>query len=99
MDIKATVAVYPEEGEFPRIARELLAVADSPRDVLTVSNPRMGFLVPEDLFERFQAAEQERWEQADLVEHPEAVVPQAELPKKRGRPRKNPLPAQEVEEQ
>lgn len=94
MDV--TVSIYPEEGEFPRIARALLAVASNPRDVVTVSNPRMGFRVPEELFDRFQAAQQETWEKA---EQQETVGSQEEQPKKRGRPRKNPLPEQEAEEQ
>lgn len=82
------VTVYPEEGEVVRIAKALLAVADNPRDVQTVSNPRMGFKVPAELFEKFHAAEQQTWESED----------EPQQPKRRGRPRKNALPDEKVEE-
>lgn len=79
MDV--TVTVYPEEGEFSRIAKALLAVADSPYQVVTVSNPRMGFRVPEEVFDRFHAQQAQEWEERD-------EAPQQEPPKRRGRPRK-----------
>lgn len=85
MDVTVTVTVYPEEGEFPRIAKALLDVADDPSQVLTVSNPRMGFRVPEEVFERFHAAQAQAWEAEDETPAPEPV-------KRRGRPRKNSLP-------
>jgi len=44
--VDVTVTVYPEEGEFSRIAKALLEAADHPYQVLTTSNPRMGFIVP-----------------------------------------------------
>lgn len=80
MDV--TVTVYPEEGEFSRIAKALLAVADSPYQVVTVSNPRMGFRVPEEVFDRFHAQQAQEWEEQD-------EAPQQEPPKRRGRPRKS----------
>lgn len=89
------VTVYPEDGEFKRIAQGLLAVADHPRDVQVVSHPRMGFKVPSELFDKFHRTEQETWEKADESEPPTA---EEEQPKRRGRPRKNPLPEQKVEE-
>lgn len=91
MDVTVTVAVYPEEGEFPRIAKALLQAADHPRQVLTVSNPRMGFVVPEDVFNRFHKAQEAAWEQED------APVAQEEppAPKRRGRPRKQAAPPAE----
>lgn len=98
------VTVYPEQGEFPRIARALLDAADNPQQVRVVSHPQMGFLVPEEVFDRFQTAEQSGWEKADEVTEPEAAlepVPSLEpmVPRRRGRPRKNPLPEQKVEGQ
>lgn len=77
------VTVYPEEGRFPEIARALLAVADHPNQVVSVSHPRAGFLVPEEVFERFEATRSEVTE--DLV----GGIPQ-EIPRRRrpGRPRK-----------
>lgn len=101
MDVTATVTVYPEEGEFPRIARALLAVADSPAQVQVVSHPQMGFVVPEEVFDRFQAAEQADWEAGDDSSVTSDPAPQADLvtPKRRGRPRKHPLPEEKVEEQ
>lgn len=92
------VTVYPEEGEMGRIAKALLAVADHPYDVRTVSNPRMGFIVAEELFERFHALEQQAWEAEDESDT-EPVREHETVPKRRGRPRKNPLPEQESEEQ
>lgn len=80
MDV--TVTVYPEEGEFSRIAKALLAAADSPYQVVTVSNPRMGFIVPEEVFDRFHAQQAQEWEARD--EQPQ----EQEAPKRRGRPRK-----------
>lgn len=72
------VTVYPEEGRFPEIARALLAVADHPNQVISVSHPRAGFLVPEEVFERFEA-----------VQDPIGGTPE-EIPRRRrpGRPRK-----------
>lgn len=87
MDV--TVTVYPEEGEMQRIAKALLAVADHPYQVLTVSNPRFGFKVPEEVFNRFHAAQEQAWETE------EDEVAQEETPKRRGRPRRNPMPEQE----
>lgn len=88
-----TVTVYPEEGEAPRIARALLAAAEHPRQVSVVSHPRFGFIVPEDVFERFEAGQSA--EQVSVVGSSE--VP-AEEPKRRGRPRKNPDPVTSEEE-
>lgn len=94
--------MYPEEGQFPRIARALLAAADSPSQVQVVSHPQMGFRVPQEVFERFHQTEQANWEQEDEVPAPELASPDATplaQPRRRGRPRKNPLPEQKVEEQ
>jgi hypothetical protein len=91
VDVTVTVAVYPEQGEFPRIAKALLEAADHPRQVLTVSNPRMGFLVPEDVFNRFHNAQAAAWEREDV----QPVQEEAPAPKRRGRPRKQAAPPAE----
>lgn len=79
------ITVYPEEGNFPFIARELLKAADHPNQVRSVSHPRAGFEVPADVFDRFVAA------QPDIeAEASQADAAQEETPKRRpGRPRKN----------
>lgn len=51
------VTVYPEEGNFPAVARGLLEAADHPSQVVSVSHPRAGFIVAEDVFKRFEAAQ------------------------------------------
>jgi len=85
------VTVYPEPGMFPAIGRALLAVADHPRDVVYVSSPRAGFIVPEDLFSRFEAA------QGTPESGPQHGLQTEEVPRKRrpGRPRKDADPGKE----
>lgn len=85
------VTVYPEEGNFSAIARALLEVAEHPRQVRSVSNPRAGFEVPMDVFERFALAwPYEDIEIPDEVDHQVGPPAQTEPPKRRpGRPRKN----------
>lgn len=96
--------VYPEEGNFPTIARHLLAVAEHPYEVRSVTHPRAGFEVPEELFERF--LEHRRTlgleEMGGPIESwlPERFVedePVQEEPRKRrpGRPRKDAQPGKE----
>jgi hypothetical protein len=81
-----TVTVYPEEGNFPAIARALLEAADHPYQVRSVSHPRAGFEVPEDVYDRFQAL-------MNSTEDPGGAV--EDVPRKRrpGRPRKPAEPA------
>lgn len=84
------VTVYPEHGNFGEIAKGLLAAADHPRQVLSVSHPKAGFIVPEHVFDRFEAARES--------DEPVAMAPASrpELPetlkRRPGRPRKNPEP-------
>lgn len=79
MDVK-TVTVYPEPGNFPAIAKGLLAAADHPGQVVSVSHPKAGFIVPAQVFDRFQA-ENEQQDSQEVEPDP---------PKRRpGRPRKN----------
>lgn len=66
---------------FPAIAKRLLEAADHPSQVVSVSHPRAGFVVPKDVFDRF--------EQGD-PDQEKAQEPVTEIPKRRpGRPRKN----------
>jgi len=66
---------------FPQIARRLLEAADHPRQVVSVSHPRAGFIVPQDVFKRFEAADPDQQQ---------AQEPVTEIPKRRpGRPRKS----------
>lgn len=81
-----SVTVYPEHGNFGEIAKGLLAAADHPRQVLSVSHPKAGFIVPGHVFDRFEAA---RGNGAAPAAEPKATpaVP-ATLRRKPGRPRK-----------
>lgn len=81
MDVRDFVTVYPESGNFPAVAKALLEAADHPSQVVSVSHPRAGFIVPEEVFVRFEADKTDG-DNADEVE---------EVPRKRrpGRPRKN----------
>lgn len=85
---EATVTIYPEEGNFSSIAKALLAVADHPNQVRSVSHPKAGFEVPEDLYDRFEAA-QSQDEAPAPASRPE--LPET-LKRRPGRPRKNPEP-------
>lgn len=76
------VTVIPEEGNFPAVAKALLEAADHPGQVRMVTWPQSGFQVPEEVFERFEAARE-----------PESQEPRRRKP---GRPRKaaeKPAPA------
>lgn len=85
MDV--TVTVYPEHGNFGVIARGLLAAADHPGQVLSVSHPRAGFIVPEHVFDRFEAANANGSAASDEGAKAVAPVP-ATLKRRPGRPRK-----------
>lgn len=78
-----SVTVYPEEGNFPVIARALLDAADHPRQVVSVSHPRSGFIVPEEIFQRFVAAQ---------PDHEDAPVQEEPRKRRPGRPRKQTEP-------
>lgn len=84
-----TVTVYPEEGNFTAVAQGLLAAADHPGQVRYVSHPKAGFIVPEKVFERFEAAVPNGT--------PDPVPVQPEPRKRRGgRVRKNLLTPEEL---
>ena len=101
VDLETGWTVYPEEGNFPAVAKALLAVADHPNQVRSVSHPRAGFHVPDDVFERFTQADRVDPVGPMMALGPERLVaePQQqpqELPKRRGgRPRKNTEPTKE----
>jgi hypothetical protein len=49
--------ILPEEGKFAQVAGLLLDLADRPRDVATSTDGvRLGFVVSDDLYERYQKA-------------------------------------------
>lgn len=83
-----TVMVYPGEGNFPFIAKELLKVADHPSQVRSVSHPRAGFEVPADVFDRFVAAQPDEEQETSTAEPPAQEEPRKRRP---GRARKEPL--------
>ena len=70
--------MYPKSEEFAQVFQDLAALAGRPRDIRTTTDGPvpLGLVVPDDLFERYQAT----------LELPV----EAETPKKRGpgRPRK-----------
>jgi len=72
------VTVYPEEGNFPAMARALLEAAEDPGQVRYVSHPQAGFMVPVHVLERFEASRGSD----------ESAGEAQEAPKRRGRPRK-----------
>lgn len=72
--------IIPEPGNIVNIAKALLSVADHPHQVRYVSSPQAGFEVPLELFNRFDAGE------------PMPMPVDAEVPKKRGRPKKTTEP-------
>jgi hypothetical protein len=74
------VTVYPEEGNFRDVAKGLLEAADHPGQVRMVSHPKAGFIVPEEVFERFEAGRTDS--------KPESSEPQDPPKRRPGRPRK-----------
>lgn len=52
------VIIVPDKGMAGEIGRQLLAMADSPKDVGWVSWPEAGFHVPKSLADRFHLANQ-----------------------------------------
>lgn len=47
------MTVFPEQSEIRDVAKLLLALADSPRDVTTTLDPTIGFRIPVWLYESF----------------------------------------------
>lgn len=86
-DSGQTVTIYPEEGNFPAIARALLEAADDPRDVAYVSHPKAGFIVSEEVYERFEDLMGQDPSSTHQDDSPAQTEPRKRRP---GRPRKNP---------
>lgn len=51
--VNEAMTVFPDAGEVKEIAKLLLELADSPRDVSTTLDPGIGFVVPVWLYEKF----------------------------------------------
>lgn len=88
------VIIHPEPpSELKALAKELLALADSPLQVEYVMWPEPGFRVPEELFGKFAAARKNlRAAPEPVAENPveggpEAVKPEP-IKRKPGRPKK-----------
>lgn len=47
------MTVFPEQSEIRDVAKLLLALADSPRDVTTTLDPTVGFRIPVWLYDTF----------------------------------------------
>lgn len=97
------MTVFPEQSEIKDVAKLLLALADSPRDVATTLDPTMGFRVPYWLYELFVAVWDEQHAgvnvrgdgsvvltvlEADVISEPEPGISATPVPRKPGRPRK-----------
>lgn len=102
MDLNAKpVVITPEPGAEKWVAQLLLSLADSPYEVSTRAWPTFGFVVGQDLFERFEAAAgaehdvsvAEPGASASLPNGSNAAVTSGtavNVARKRGRPKKNP---------
>jgi hypothetical protein len=95
------VIITPEKGLHVEIGRQLLELAEDPRQVRWVSWPQAGYKVPVELAEKLKgvrslpnteqaATEQVTTEQVttDQVVTKPAPQPQEQAPRRRGRPRK-----------
>lgn len=51
-----TLIITPEPGQQVAIAKLLLSLADHPAQVQSVSWPSQSFAVPQELFDKFEAA-------------------------------------------
>ena len=88
------MTVFPEQSEIRDVAKLLLQLADSPRDVMTTLDPTLGFRVPAWLYETFVAV----WDQklnagGEVIESSTEVLAESgtetiEVKRKPGRPRK-----------
>jgi hypothetical protein len=70
------VIITPDEGNAAEIGKQLLELADSPREVQWVSWPQPGFMVSRELAEKLSKA------------RPAQDQEQEEKPRRRGRLRK-----------
>lgn len=96
--VDAVMTIFPEASEVKEIAKLLLELADSPRDVSTTLDPGLGFVVPWWLYEKFVEVWDVRngkglQDGGDVVPATEVISEPAEvieIPARRkpGRPRK-----------
>jgi hypothetical protein len=49
----AVMTIFPEQSEIKEVAKLLLQLADTPRDVTTTLDPTIGFTIPLWLYELF----------------------------------------------
>lgn len=84
------VHIYPDQASFAEVAKDLLAVANRPKDVRTTTDGPvpLGLVVSQELYQRYLAA-------VDAATFDEASSSPKE-PKKRGRPRKDTAPESET---
>lgn len=84
-----SVVIGVKADRRKEIGQLLLSLADSPRDVQWVTWPAAGYAVSDELFARFEAAQ----EPAETEEPKQEKAP---APKRRGRPRKEPAVQEET---
>lgn len=98
-DAVDAVIITPEPGRHKEIGQQLLALADSPRDVQWTTWPTAGYAVPVELFAKFAGTQEPASGGAvtktPVIEDPPAFVE----PKRRGRPRKEPSTDNNSEEE
>lgn len=87
------MTVFPEASEVRDVAKLLLQLADSPRDVMTTLDPTIGFRVPAWLYETFVAVWDTRLEGGEVPDSSTEVLAESgteniEVKRKPGRPRK-----------
>jgi hypothetical protein len=80
-DVVDVVIISPEPGRQKEIGRQLLELADNPRQVQWVTWPQAGYSVPLELFARFDATFAD--EESEAEEAAESTPR-----RRRGRPRK-----------
>lgn len=94
VDKPIEVVVIPEPGQLRELAKALLLAADNPGQVRMVTYPKAGFVVPVDVFERFEGIEPET-QATEATDTPVDKPVETGAPRKRGRPRKTPAPVQD----
>lgn len=80
--------IIPEHGELKKIAQQLLALADNPKDVDYVMWPEPGFRVPEELAGKFVAF-REGSDKSEAEVPATEQAPAEPVKRKPGRPKKN----------
>lgn len=87
------MTVFPEAHEITDVAKLLLQLADSPRDVATTLDPTIGFRVPAWLYELFVAVWDARIEGGEVQDSRAEVLAgfgteEVKPVRRPGRPRK-----------